>query len=429
MGKDSSTLQSLREFIAHIPLTDTHEHIGSEKEMILKRPCVSHFFSHYASCDLVSAGMPGADLTAIRGDKLSDDEKWEKLEPYWLKARNTTYCRAIDMAIRDLFDLPGLSRETHKPLLEKMKQSWQPGWYHKVLKEKANIEVSVIDNGGADVDRTLFAPVVRFDEFVHATHRGAVNSIAEKHGVSIYSVSDLLSALDKAYERANEDGIVGVKCGLAYSRTLFFDNATQHEAETVFNRAFRERGEGVSWVEAKPFQDFIVHQIIRRADAYGLPVQFHTGIQEGNGNYVADTNPTLLTNLFLMYYRVKFDLFHAGFPYSREMSVLAKNFANVYPDMSWMHVIGAQPARNILDEWLDLVPANKILGFGGDYLFVEGAYGHACIARENVARVLADKVERGDQTLGEAENIAERILRLNGRELFKLDEKNFPTKS
>ena len=426
MGKDSSTLESLRDFIAQVPLTDTHEHIRSEKDMIAGPPSVSHFFSHYASSDLVSCGMPWPVLMEIRGDTISEDEKWEKLEPYWLKARNTTYCQAINEAIRGLFDLPGLSRETHKPLLEKMKQSWLPGWYRRVLKEKANIEVSVLDKAGAFVDKTLFAPVTRFDDFMHVTSRYSANGIGERFEMSVYSLDDLLAALDKAYEQANSDGVVAVKCGMAYARTLFFDNATRHEAEIVFNQGFHDRGEGVSWADAKPFQDFMMHEIIRRADAYSLPIQFHTGIQEGNGNYVVDTNPTLLTNIFMMYGNVKFDLFHAGFPYSREMGVLAKNFANVYPDLSWMHVIGALPARSILDEWLDLVPANKILGFGGDYLFVEGAYGHACIARENISRVLADRVERGDQSLDEAKEIAERILRFNARELFRLDERGLP---
>jgi uncharacterized protein len=428
MPNDSSNLRSLREFIAAIPLTDTHEHLEPEDVMIKRRPCISHFFIHYASCDLISSGMPYSLMVEIRGDKLSDDEKWEKFEPYWQKARNTTYCQAVNIAIRDLFALPGLSRETYKPLLKKMAENWKPGWYHTVLKEKANIEISVIDRGGIDAggplfDPALFVPVARFDEFFHAVGRHSVTALSERFDVSIHSLADLLTALDKAFEWAAKGGMVGVKCGLAYERNLFFDNVTLHDAEVVFNQAFRERGEGVSWAEARPFQDFMLHQIVRRAEAYHVPFQFHTGIQEGNGNYVTDTDPTLLTNLFLMYHHVKFDLFHAGFPYCREMGVLAKNFQNVYPDMSWMHVIGALPARNLLDEWLDLVPANKILGFGGDYLFVEGAYGHACIARENVARVLAHRVERGDQTMEEAQEIAQRILRLNGRELFRLDDR------
>jgi hypothetical protein len=51
--------------------------------------------------------------------------------------------------------------------------------------------------------------------------------------------------------------------------------------------------------------------------------------------------------------------------------------------------------QSALSDWLDEVPANKIMGFGGDYLFMEGAYGHSVIARQNVATVLASKVDEG----------------------------------
>jgi len=44
---------------------------------------------------------------------------------------------------------------------------------------------------------------------------------------------------------------------------------------------------------------------------------------------------------------------------------------------------------------LDTVPANKLHGFGGDFLLVEGSYGHAQIARREIARVLCEKVEKG----------------------------------
>ncbi|MDO8683937.1 MAG: amidohydrolase family protein [Armatimonadota bacterium] len=428
MPTHSSTLDALREFIDRIPLTDTHEHIRSEKDWLKKDTYLGHLFQHYASCDLVTSGMPPEDLASLHDTQLSPEEQWEKFEPYWLKAGNTSYCKAIDIAVRDLFDLPGLNRDTYQDLLRKMEESRKPGWYRKVLKDKANIEVCVLNTGEIDADRTLFAPVGGFDNFVSATTRQGATALGANVDVNVYSMDDFLTALDKAFEKAVNAGIVGVKSGLAYSRAIFYDNTTRHEAEILFNRMLRYRGNGVSWEDAKPFQDFMMHQVIQRAAEYGLPMQFHTGIQEGNGNFLADTNPVLLNNLFFTYRNVKFDVFHAGFPYSRELGVLAKNFANVYPDMCWMHIIGAKSAREILDEWLDLVPANKILGFGGDYIFVEGVYGHAKIARDNVARVLADRVERGDQTMDEAKEIAERILRLNGRELFKLDEKGLPAK-
>lgn len=422
MTAQSSTLSAMRVYVATVPLTDTHEHLNPETVWLEKPPHLAHFFPHYASSDLVSAGMPPADLNAVKGEQLSHDEAWKLIEPYWERSRNTTYCKSIDIAIRDLFGLPGLSRDTYKPLMERMLEAKRPGWYREVLRERANIEVSILDKTFVN-DRSMYVPIYRFDDYITASSRSHLYDLSMNTGVGIYSLDDLLKALDVAFDKAAENRPAGVKVGLAYSRTLFFDHVARHDAEVIFNRAFRQRGEGACWEESKPLQDYMFHQVMRRAMERGWPVQIHTGLQEGNGNFISDSDPVLLSNIFLMYKKLRFDVFHAGFPYSRELSVLAKNFPNVYPDMCWMHIIGAKPARNILDEWLDLIPANKILAFGGDYRFVEGIYAHACIARENVSRVLADRVDRGDQTMDEAKYIAERILRLNARELFGIDEK------
>ena len=75
-------------------------------------------------------------------------------------------------------------------------------------------------------------------------------------------------------------------------------------------------------------------------------------------------------------------------------------------------------ARRVLSELLDAVPSNKILGFGGDYRFVEGVYGHALLARENTARVLTEKVEDGSLTQKGVLLLAQRLLRDNANELY-----------
>lgn len=150
-------------------------------------------------------------------------------------------------------------------------------------------------------------------------------------------------------------------------------------------------------------------------------MQIHTGMQEGNENIIGNSDPTLLTNLIREYQNVKFDLFHAGYPYVRELAVLAKNFPNVYPDLCWVHVISSTAARAILSEWLDLIPSNKILAFGGDYRFAEGIYGHLALARRNVATVFEDKVSRGDIALKQVPYLASRLLQQNARELYGLN--------
>jgi predicted TIM-barrel fold metal-dependent hydrolase len=126
----------------------------------------------------------------------------------------------------------------------------------------------------------------------------------------------------------------------------------------------------------------------------------------------------MLVNLFLEYGEAKFDIFHGGWPYSSQLSALAKNFQNVYIDMCWMHIISPSRAVSALDEWLDEVPVNKIMGFGGDFLCVEGSYGHSVMARDNVAKVLAGKVDDGIYGMDEAKKYADWILRDNPRRLF-----------
>jgi predicted TIM-barrel fold metal-dependent hydrolase len=162
----------------------------------------------------------------------------------------------------------------------------------------------------------------------------------------------------------------------------------------------------------------MVHTVIQLAAKRGLPIQIHTGLQEGNENILVNSKPTLLVNLFREYKEARFDVFHGSYPYTGELASLAKNFPNVYADLCWLHIISPFKARQTLSEWLDTIPSNKIFGFGGDYRFIEGVYGHAVIARYNIARVLTEKVEEGIYSKSEAVQIAHKLLKDNAHELF-----------
>ncbi len=89
---------------------------------------------------------------------------------------------------------------------------------------------------------------------------------------------------------------------------------------------------------------------------------------------------------------------------------MGKNFANVYLDLCWLHIISPKVARDCLSEWIETVPSNKIMAFGGDLSYVEGAWTHAEMARENVARVLAEKVDSGYMTEDDAAALAEKLF-------------------
>ena len=322
-----------------------------------------------------------------------------------------------------------------------MKKLHKEGLYGHVLKEGSGIELSINDVSSVEMDERFNVPVMNFDNYVLPTSRRDLRELSMVSGRSIHTIEDLLDSLKRHYDSVAKR-IVGVKIGLAYERKLSFDKTERGEAEKVFNRIYRTRTfesidvmpygsrplsrnvpTGIDLADAKPLQDYMVHLIIQLAGRYGHPVQIHTGLHEGNENIISNSNPDLLVNLFMEYPEVKFDVFHAGYPYFRELATIAKNFPNVYPDLCWIHIVSPKAARIILSEWLDMVPSNKILAFGGDYRFVEGVYGHIKIARRNVAKVLNEKVEEEEIGLKQAFSLSKKILRENAIKLFNLKER------
>ena len=429
---ESNHYQEIKEYVDGIRLVDTHEHLVQEPERLKQDVDVlATFFSHYASSDLRSAGMPEEDLVKIRDSSVPLEERWEIFEPWWGMIRNTGYARALEIAARDLYGVDGISADTYRQLSENMKQRNEEGLYRWVLKDRSGIDVSINDKDVVDVDRTFFAPVKRFGEFLTVRDRTGLESLGKKVGGPIHTFEKMVKALRSEFDRLSGK-MVGVKIGLAYTRPIRFEKVPFSEAEKAFNDIFkagrfrvhetpemRKRvPDSLGAEEYRIMQDYLIHTMIEEAERRRLPVQIHTGLQEGNENILSNSNPELLVNLFMEYRDAHFDLFHGSWPYCGELGALAKNFPNVYIDMCWMHIISPSRSRSALSDWLDEVPANKILGFGGDYLFVEGVYGHAVIARENVARVLASKVDDGVYTLEQAKKYATWLLRENAARLF-----------
>lgn len=425
----------IRSEVESIALLDTHEHLMSEKARLAQEIDLFYWFSHYASSDLVSAGMPEAVLETLRDPTRPLDERWIAFAPFWDQVRTTAYGRALLLAARDLFDVTSIEEGTYQELSARISASNREGWYRHVLKERANIALSILHPLEEidpmpleEVDRDLFAPVIPMDAYITPCNAIELRELEKKTGVALHSLDDLLSAMDMVFERGAAAGVVGVKVGVAYSRSLHFEKVAKADAERVFNRLHRypapladlTQQPPVSWAEAKPLQDYLMHQVIRRAIEHHLPIQIHTGLQEGNGNYLANANPLHLTNLLVEYHEARFDLFHAGYPFQGEMAALVKNFANAYADLCWVHVISPWVARQTLHEWIETLPANKIFAFGGDYIFVEGTYAHAQMARQNVARVLAEKVETGYLSEDEAMTLAHQILHDNAAQFFRL---------
>ena len=422
---ESSVWKSLREHAARMTIFDTHEHLWHEDARLQRKVDFFLLFSHYTDSDLVTAGMSPQAVRDLQNPDIPLEKRWRDFAPYWPYARTTGYGRCMLIAARDLYGIEDINEQTYPLLSERISAANRPGWFETVMKEKARIELSVLDDLTTEHGEPLkpepkfFKIVTRFDYIVMAGQRNDLSHIEKVTGVDINSLSDLERALERAVENGLRQGLAGIKCALAYERTLRFEEATRADAERAFEKVFGPPTSAPPDPQSrKMLQDYMLHKVIQQAAEHHLPVQIHTGLQAGNSNHIAWTNPSHLSDLLDQYQQVRFDLFHGGYPYCGEFATLGKNLPNVYPDLCWLHIIAPGVAKRLLHELIETVPANKIMGYGGDFFHVEGAYAHAQMARAVTAEVLAEKVEGGYLKEEEAAPLLQRILYQNGKELF-----------
>ncbi|MGI6149528.1 MAG: amidohydrolase family protein [Firmicutes bacterium] len=412
--------------VKQIPVIDTHEHLPHHDRFDpADSDILFDYLLHYMSSDLRSAGLSVEELEQARSKHLPLDERWEIVAPYWEFCRCTGYGRALDLAVQGIYGVDGIRKETIVELGTLYKQRRAEGHMRFVLKDLCRIELSILDSWASHepYDRELFRYAWQPTPFITASQDKLRR--LEEQGVTVNSLDDWLQAFSAALEENLRRGVVALKNAMAYERTLYYEKVDYASAKSLFAdtltawRTALERGSDPILLP-KAVQDFLMHYLLKEADARGLVMQVHTGILEGSGNVLANGRPSLLNNLFLDYPNVKFDMFHISYPYCGEAGALGKMFPNVYLDMCWAHIISPAAAAAALSDFLDAVPYNKIMGFGGDYGFVDGVYGHLVLARETISRVLAEKVRLGVFGVDQAVRIAEHLLYKNPKVLFSL---------
>ena len=418
----------LLQAIEEIPLVNTHAHIIPELERTSSRIDFFTLAGHYAINDVISAGLPGSDLAVVRDPNAPLAQRWRAFEPFWKSARLTGYGQALRIAIEDIYGIDRISDTTLPEINRKIDAANRPGLYEEILVRRSNIAYSVLDDywNAAPVrpDPKFFVCARKFDRFVAPQSVSDINGLEELTDVSITGLAGLKRAMETSFKQSLDIGMVTVKSTLAYNRKIHYAEVSERDAEVSLqsllaaDRAppagFRSRVER----PFRPMEDHMFHHLIGLAEASGVPVQIHTGLHAGNGNFIENSNPTHLTNLFFLFPQVQFDLFHMSYPYQAEATAIAKVFPNVFIDLCWAHIISPTAARRALHEMLDTVPSNKIFGYGGDYRYPELSYAHSKLARRNVAQVLAEKLSEGSCSEEEAMELGRKLLHDNPDALF-----------
>ncbi|MCZ4316015.1 amidohydrolase family protein [Comamonadaceae bacterium G21597-S1] len=427
-----------------MPAIDNHSHASASRfrsiDQIKRYFATAHLESNVPSEVYVEyiAARNAGDSDAL--DELEKRYRTESLMQEGLKFRSTTFFEtSLHKGAHLLYGETASDQEISEKAI-----AWSAkgaSYAYDQATRVANTPVVVADV--PYIDRAVWDPqryrqILRVDPYLYPFFsreaEGRGTEYQRFHGVfssvleTELKASDLsecpqefdvyLQFVDHSIRRRVANGAVGLKIASAYVRKINFSAATYAEAKSVYEALAAGKH-----VQTKQLEDFMIFRIANYAVEESLPIQIHVGMGHPEpGMLIANSAPFELEEFLntRSLNRLKVTLLHGGYPYSSQLAALAQTYGNVFIDFSWMPYLHHFYLRQKLSEWLEILPANKLL-FGSDTGSPEYHVAAAYYARDTLNRVLNDGCNRGVWTAKQVEWLASRILFENTADIYRFE--------
>jgi len=443
----SGTLQrELEQGLDELPLIDAHTHLVGGR--LGARGLHDILLYHMLVSDLYGAGCPS-------GARLSEFPKWpDKAEaearilealPYLTHIRNTSMFWLTRVVLKDLYgwDQPITADNWRKLDGQIRERADDRVWHHSVL-DRLHIQRTCAEfarrGAGVDDDRLQYSlewgfftraqwgeydtalyelercwgqqpagstPIgagprpatertIRTVEDVHAAVQYYVDTIPYAHLVSMAThlstdieygvVSD--DEMTAALARRPQAGLAERSLYAAYVQEVFLSALEAHADELVFQFSLGAE-----------------------------PLPFETGSRL-NQRTIAQ-----LADMIARHPRLRFQCIVSSRHANQSLCSMVRELPNFSLAGFWWHNFFPSIMAQVLDERLDMVPANKQVAFFSDAYCVEWTYGKWMMVRQVLAQALALRVERGQYSRDDALAVARSILYESPQTLLGLKPK------
>jgi len=426
MRSRAACFDALRDYCEGVPLVDCHDHTGAcgPKYTDPIQAAVSGYFPS----DVQSASSD-EDLAVIMDLERPLEERWPLFEKAWKRTCHTGYAQVTRLVLEEFYGEDDLTLDALQRMKDKLLDLEDAHTFEGIL-EKAHIAVRLLDVW-PDVGKVLdgsfaLSPrgrlVISLPAYHAITNRQEVDNLMAPLKRKVTSLGEYIEGCRAIFDGHKRFGAVAFKDQSAYSRTLEYGNPSRAEAEAVFNGFMEDPRRRAAYPDGnRALDDYLFHEFLRMARDLDLPVQIHTGHMAGVRNDIVKTNAVGLTRVLELHQDVRFDLFHANWPYNDDLVYLAKNYPNVTMDFCWTNIIDPIYCQRLFQQALSAVPHGKVHGYGSDFGgSVDRAWAHARIARDNVAIALAELVEMDYLDLDDAKEVAHAWLFGNANRFFRL---------
>lgn len=443
-------IQDLEHGLADIPILDIHTHLVGGK--LSARGLHDLLLYHMVISDLYSAGCPsGARLTEFPQwpDREEAHKRLQEAIPYLPYIQNTSMYWMLRRILSDIYGWHDLITGNNWRLLDDIirERSDDRSWQYSIL-DKANIQRSCTEiarrGSGVNDDRLQYALEWGFftrtqwgeyDTALYELERcwgRQPESPLPVHGGEhqspsyvIQQVSDVHTAVKYYLDTIPFDRLISMATHI--STDIDFQIVNDVEMQTALNHR------KTAGIEERNIYASCVNEVLLTALETNNPsivFQFSFGAEPlpfETGSRLKQKSIAQLAEIIARHPRIRFQCLLASRHANQSLCTLARELPNLSLAGYWWHNFFPDSIRQVISERMDMLPANKQIGFFSDAYCVEWSYGKVLMVRRLFAEVLAERILRGQYTMDEALSIARAILYESPQSLLKIKPRDKTT--
>ncbi|MBC7868393.1 MAG: amidohydrolase family protein [Gloeobacteraceae cyanobacterium ES-bin-316] len=375
--KSEATIYSeLLQYANTLKVIDAHEHLLSADDHSKSYLSFWNFLSDYVKWDLMSAGLPKSYEGYMPKNEREVIELFNVLEPYLPYVEHGSYMLSVKMALKKYFGYEKITRANFLDITRRLNKENTVGNYHKVLKD-AHIVKLLEQSVQGNPHEFEFVNLTTLN-WQWETQQKVTKMCRENKAMTL---DDVIAFYETELTKEKQNGSVGIK---------FFPHVFIEPYDTVVaGQQFEAVKNGTDFNQRSTLARVIYEKQIEIGTKLKMVIAIHTGVWAD----ITDKTPLILFPIVAKYPNATFDIYHMGIPEIREAAFLGKNYSNVYLNLCWAYSVSENMVLNSLDEWIDLVPTNKIIGFGGDVITLpQHAVGMLIVAKHVLCKTLAKRI-------------------------------------
>lgn len=412
-------------FVEKSHVVDVHNHLNPNSLSLRNYEDV--IFYHYIVTELASSGMPFKHLKELKGI-----ERIKSALNYMKFLRNTSTYWTLIKILNDIYGFDGSTINEHSfvkvvNLLEQKRGD--EVWAKNIIRDHARVKKSILTFNPIEeipkYDQELFAGSLRMDPIIPNLSKQTIQNLEQTYGVEIRSPNDLIEILSKLIKNFSNNI---VSATINVQSDDFFFKLSPSEQE-ITPRILALKGVGVLDAYGRQLlAAYLLNHLLKLCKEYSLTVQLMLGVKRPvPGASPPDYAITVfnsqqlldLATLFSRYPEINFDIFISDSLLNHPLTVISKNYPNVFLSGYWWYSMYPEIIRSFLRLRFQMLPYNKIGGFFSDAYIADWVYGKIVLAKRQIAHVLTEMVAERYIDKDLAFDIANSLLNENAYRIYR----------